>query len=82
MKLLPIVGALLLSTAPVQAQQNVMSCEAFARPSGMNMRKDLPCRDGTIEYKSFLGYCDAMLNQNDIRRLSGCPSQYFDRFKN
>jgi len=73
-----IASAILLSN-PSKARY--MSCEAFARQSGMNLSRDLPCTDSyPTDYPSFKSYCNAMLYQNDIRKLSGCPSEFFDRY--
>jgi len=67
---------------PNALEARSMSCEAFARQSGINLSRDLPCTDSyPTDYPNFNSYCSAMLYQTDIRKLSGCPSEFFDRYR-
>ena len=79
---------LLLATtaAPSMADRrsSVYSCEAFARMSGRNLSRELPCIDylgGETYYKQHNLYCAAQALQEDILRLQGCSQETFDLHK-
>ena len=64
---------------------SVYSCEAFARMSGMNLSRELPCIDYVggreINYKQHKLYCAAQALQEDILRLQGCSQENIDLHK-
>tara|TARA_B100000073_G_scaffold320048_1_gene299434 strand:+ start:287 stop:514 length:228 start_codon:yes stop_codon:yes gene_type:complete len=65
-------------------RSSVYSCAAFARMSGRNLSRELPCIDylrGETYYKQHKLYCAAQALQEDILRLQGCGKKYFDLHK-
>ena len=80
-----ITAFLLLAIAysPAKADKNssIYSCEAFARMSGMNLSRELPCIDYLNQetyYETHKLYCAAQLLQEDVLRLQGCSGKYFE----
>ena len=81
---------LLLTTtaAPSMAERRspVYSCAAFARMSGMNLSRELPCiydmgGAGELYFKQHKLYCDAMALQENILKLQGCRPETIDLHK-
>ena len=81
---------LLLATTAASSmadrRSSVYSCEAFARMSGMNLPRELPCIYGygaaeELYFKQHKLYCDAMALQENILNLQGCSQETFDLHK-